>query len=129
MRSSLSGPQLLHVLGEPLRNGPTRPSRVRGQGTKMVNMGELFAHRRIGDIEMERVPLPEKNPDRELLRRHDLLFARQSLVAEGAGQASIFLGAAEPVTFESHLIRARVDSSKADPRFVFYFFESPLGRA
>jgi type I restriction enzyme S subunit len=27
----------------PSRNGLTRPSRVRGTGFKMINMGELFA--------------------------------------------------------------------------------------
>ena len=32
------------LLSEPLRNGLTRPKRVRGVGYKMVNMGELFAH-------------------------------------------------------------------------------------
>jgi type I restriction enzyme S subunit len=42
---------------EPLRNGLTRPRSVRGSGTKMVNMGEIFAHSRLGDIQMDRVPL------------------------------------------------------------------------
>jgi type I restriction enzyme, S subunit len=95
----------------------------------MVNMGELFANRRIGDIEMERVPLHERNPTKDLLEPYDLLFARQSIVSEGAGQASIFVGRREPTTFESHLIRARIDQSKADPFWMFYFFESPQGRS
>ena len=43
----------------PSRNGLNRPSRVRGAGFKMVNMGELFAHDRISNIEMERVQLNE----------------------------------------------------------------------
>lgn len=115
------------LLSIPLRNGLTRPKRVRGAGVPMVNMGELFSHRRIGSIEMERVPLDGKDSGRDLLDRYDLLFARQSIVAEGAGKASIFVGADEPVTFESHLIRARLDQRKADPRFIFYFFESPVG--
>lgn len=129
MRFDQGGTPLGQLLTEGLRNGLTRPSGVRGAGVKLVNMGELFAHRRIGGIEMERVALEEREPERDLLVRHDLLFARQSLVAEGAGRVSIFLGDDEPVTFESHLIRARVDPRKADPRFVFAFFESPHGRA
>ncbi len=40
----------------------------------------------------------------------------------------MFEGADEPITFESHLIRARIDPQKADPHWLFYFFESPLGR-
>lgn len=93
----------------------------------MVNMGELFANRRIGDIQMDRVPLSAAESS-FLLQDSDLLFARQSLVLSGAGQCSIFLGHDEPVTFESHLIRCRINRSKADPRFLFYLFSSPLGR-
>lgn len=62
----------------PLRNGLTKPKRVRGLGTYMVNMGELFGHRRIGNIEMERVPLTESEANKTLLQVGDLLFARQS---------------------------------------------------
>jgi type I restriction enzyme S subunit len=94
----------------------------------MVNMGELFANRRIHHTKMDRVPLgPEQTSF--LLEDGDLLFARQSLVLEGAGQASLFLGDSEPVTFESHIIRVRLDKLRADPAFFFYFFRSHLGRS
>jgi type I restriction enzyme S subunit len=112
----------------PLRNGLTRPKAVRGTGVKMVNMGEIFAYDRIPDIHMDRVPLSEKEAETYLLQAGDLLFARQSLVLSGAGKCSAFLGASEPVTFESHLIRARLDSKLADPMFYYYFFTSPIGR-
>ena len=112
----------------PLRNGLTRPRAVRGSGVKMVNMGELFAYSRIGDIPMERVPLSEVEAEKYLLKKGDLLFARQSLVYSGAGKCSIFLGASEPITYEGHLIRARLNPAIADPAFYFYFFNSRLGR-
>ena len=111
----------------PLRNGLTRPKAVRGEGVRMVNMGEIFAHTRIGNIEMDRVLLSEKETS-YLLEAGDLLFARQSLVLSGAGKCSLFLGAKEPVTFESHLIRSRLRSDTADSAFYFYFFSSPRGR-
>ena len=44
----------------PSSNGVSRPSAVRGQGYKMINMGELFANDIISDITMERVQLSEK---------------------------------------------------------------------
>jgi type I restriction enzyme S subunit len=94
----------------------------------MVNMGEIFTHDRIQNIRMDRVPLDGKEREMSLLERGDLLFARQSLVLEGAGKCSVFLGDKEPVTFESHLIRARLDPAIADPLFFFYFFRSPVGR-
>lgn len=116
-----------NLFTEPTKNGLTRPKRVRGSGVYMVNMGELFAHRRIGPIEMDRVPLSLAESS-FLLQPDDLLFARQSLVLSGAGQCSIFLGHDEPVTFESHLIRCRINKAKADPRFLFYLFGSSVGR-
>ena len=109
----------------PSRNGLMRPSRVRGAGTKMVNMGELFANARIGDIPMERVPMNERESEKFLLETGDLLFARQSLVLEGAGQCSYISLVAEPTTFESHLIRVRLDRTRAIPLYFHYYFRSP----
>lgn len=106
------------------RNGLTKPSRVRGSGYKMINMGELFANDRIYDISMELVPLKgsEKICKVEPL---DLLFARQSLVLEGAGKCSIVMETSELTVFESHLIRVRLDKQKANPLFYYYYFRSP----
>lgn len=109
----------------PSRNGITRPSKVRGAGFRMINMGELFANDRIGDIEMELVQLNEKELDTMLVNPGDLLFARQSLVLSGAGKCSIVVDAKEPTTFESHLIRVRLKAGVTDPRFYHYYFKSP----
>jgi type I restriction enzyme S subunit len=117
------------LFAEPTRNGLTRPKAVRGSGIKMVNMGELFAYPRLRNAPMDRVPLSEAETERFLLSEGDLLFARQSLVLEGAGKCSIFLQDDEPVTFESHVTRVRLDSRKADPQFYFYYLQSPHGRA
>lgn len=109
----------------PLRNGLTRPSRVRGTGFKMINMGELFAHDKIQDIEMELVPMNEKELESMLVEPGDLLFARQSLVLSGAGKCSIVMNAIKPTTFESHIMRVRVRRDKANPHFYYYYFRSP----
>jgi len=95
----------------------------------MVNMGELFAHRRIGDVPMELVPMSEKEKAKYMLRNGDLLFARQSLKLEGAGQCSIVVGESDTRTFEGHLIRCRLAPQKVLPNFYFYLFESPQGKA
>lgn len=90
--------------------------------------GRLFAHPRIRDVEMDRVPLDEVEASRFLLEPGDLLFARQSLVLEGAGKCSIFLGDHEPVTFESHVTRVRLNNEVADPAFYYYYLQSFEGR-
>ena len=95
----------------------------------MVNMGELFTYPRLCNVPMERVPLNQPETERFLLEEGDLLFARQSLVLEGAGRCSIFLGDDEPVTFESHLTRVRLDQARAYPPYYFYYFQSHHGRS
>ena len=76
------------LFAEPLRNGLNRPSAVRGEGVKMVNMGEIFAVDRIDEtVDMERVPLDGAEAERFRLEPDDLLFARQSIVASGAGKS------------------------------------------
>jgi type I restriction enzyme S subunit len=117
------------LFAEGTRNGLTRPKAVRGAGVKMVNMGELFAYPRLRNAPMDRVPLSEEEAERVLLKPGDLLFARQSLVLEGAGKCSIFLNDDEPMTFESHVTRVRLDPREADPRFYFYYLQSHHGRA
>ena len=109
----------------PSKNGLTRPSKVRGTGIRMVNMGELFAHDRIGPIDMERVPVSDREVETMLLEEGDLLFARQSLVLAGAGKCSIVAKIEEPTTFESHIIRVRLDKRRANPAFYHQYFKSP----
>lgn len=111
----------------PSKNGLTRPARVRGSGYRMINMGELFANDRIGDIDMELVPMNDRELSSMLVKSGDLLFARQSLVLAGAGKCSIISEVTEPTTFESHIIRVRLKSEVADPRF-YYYFKSPTCR-
>ena len=95
----------------------------------MVNMGELFAYPRLRNVPMDRVPLNRAEAQRFILNEGDLLFARQSLVLEGAGKCSIFLNDDEPVTFESHVTRVRLDARQANPRFYYYYLQSHHGRA
>lgn len=116
------------LLLEPLRNGLTKPKAVRGDGVKMIGMGEIFANSRIGAISMSRAPVTEKELSNNCIKKGDILFARQSLALEGAGKCSIVIDVTEETVFESHLIRARIDSSKANPYFVYYYFNSYIGK-
>ena len=110
------------------KNGLTRPRRVRGTGYKMVNMGEIFAYDRIRNPVMDLVPMNESEKMKYSLKPGDLLFARQSLVAAGAGKCSIVLETPEITTFESHLIRIQLDPKKAVSLFYYYYFSSPAGK-
>jgi type I restriction enzyme S subunit len=115
------------VLLEKTRNGLYKSKTFHGRGTKMINMGELFAYSRIGDLDMELVELTDSEKDRFLVRNGDLLFARRSLVAAGAGKCSLVFGDYKR-TFESSIIRARPDPKKANSEYLFYFFSSNVGK-
>ena len=113
----------------PSRNGLTKPKRVRGEGYKFINMGEIFKYQRMLNVPCERVPANDKELSTSVLEPGDLLFARQSLVLSGAGKCSVFLGDDEIVVFESHLIRVRPILSLVNPEYLFYYFNSPVGRS
>jgi len=115
------------VISGGTRNGIYKPKEFHGRGAKMVNMGELFAYPRLTDVEMRRVELTSDEVNKTALESGDLLFARRSLVAEGAGKCSIVLKVNEPTSFESSIIRARPDRSQADSHYLYYMFSSAVG--
>ncbi len=113
---------------EPVRNGIYKPKEFHGSGVPIVNMGELFAYPRLKSVEMNRVQLTENEKEKSLLRNNDLIFARRSLTAEGAGKCSLVYDLKEETTFESSIIRARPDPSLANSEFLFYYFNSAQGK-
>ena len=109
------------------RNGIYKPKEFHGSGDKIVNMGELFAHPRLFAVPMKRVELSEEERKRFSLQVGDLLFARRSVVAEGAGKCSVVCEVNEPTTFESSIIRARPNPNIANSMYLYYLFCSPFG--
>ncbi|MEZ4704701.1 MAG: restriction endonuclease subunit S [Bdellovibrionota bacterium] len=106
------------------RNGIYKSKEFHGRGAKIVNMGELFGNSRLGDIPMKRVELTNDELTKSSLKKGDLLFARRSLTAEGAGKCSIIRNVGEPTVFESSIIRARPNIQKVVPEFLYYVFQS-----
>jgi len=117
------------LFAEPSRNGVYKSKEHHGSGVKVINMGELFAHDRIGSQDMARLQLTEQELAQAAVRNGDLLFGRRSLVEEGAGRCALAWGLEEPTVFESSIIRVRLDQGVACPAFYYYYFRSPTGRA
>ena len=128
MTFNINQVQLKDLLLEPIRNGLTKPKAIRGRGVPMIAMGEIFENNRIFSFPMERVPVTDKELSSSSIYEGDLLFARQSLVLEGAGKCCIVKEVNEPTVFESHLIRVRLDNSKALPDYIYYYFNSYQGK-
>jgi type I restriction enzyme, S subunit len=112
---------------EPSKNGLSRSSSNGQQGVKIVNMGELFRYPRMRNPEMRRVTTTERENINFGLKEGDLLFARRSLVAEGAGKCIIVLEVENPTVLESSIIRVRLDKKICSPLFYYYFFSSEIG--
>ena len=92
-------------------------------------MGELFDYNFISIQEMKRGELNLKEIEKYLVNDGDLLFARRSLVLEGSGKCSLVINPSEDTTFESSIIRARLNKEEVYPRFYYYLFRSPFGWA
>lgn len=117
------------LFSEPSRNGVYKSRDHHGSGVKVINMGELFAHDRIGCQEMARLQMTDQELLKAAVVDGDLLFGRRSLVEEGAGRCALAWGIDEPTVFESSIIRVRLNREVATPAFYFYYFRSPVGRA
>ena len=116
------------VFAVPSRNGVYKSKEHHGAGVPIVNMGELFAYSRIGDQPVSLIEMSDAEMEKSGLIHGDLLFGRRSLVEEGAGKCSMVYFPAGPLTFESSIIRVRLEGAVADPEFFFNYFRSPVGR-
>ena len=114
---------------EPSRNGIYKTADFHGRGTRIVNMGEMFGFDFILDQHMNRVAVTPREMSSSGLQDGDLLFGRRSIVPAGAGKCSLIVSPHEPLTFESSIIRVRLNNAEAHPPFFYYFFSSPAGRS
>ena len=113
---------------EGTRNGVYKGKEFHGRGQKIINMGELFGNPRLFDIPMKRVELDAKEQKKFLVQPGDLLFARRSLVAEGAGKCCLIKEVGDETCFESSIIKAVPRKDIADSEYIFYLFTSKIGR-
>lgn len=113
---------------EPSRNGIYKKAEFQGKGIRIVNMGEMFGYEFISNQEMNLVELTRKEIISHTLKDGDLLFGRRSVVPSGAGKCSLVVNLKESVTFESSIIRVRLNQHKVHPLFYYYYFASPTGR-
>lgn len=117
-----------NLYAAPSRNGVYKSKEFHGSGYKIVNMGELFGFDFIGNQDMQRLQLTDRELEKNALEDGDLLFGRRSLVEAGAGKCSLVVKPNDTLTFESSIIRVRLDKEEVEPRFYFYYFASPQGR-
>lgn len=121
--------QLGQILAESTRSGLYKPSSFHGRGPLMVQMGGLFNGEAVDFSSATQIQVSSSELGIFGLNIGDLLFARRSLVFEGAGLCVIVRHLPGPSTFESSIIRARVRETVALPEFVCQFLRGKASSA
>ncbi len=112
----------------PSQNGLSKTKADRAGSVPMVNMGQMFQGEVIPEGGYERVALTDKERSAYVLRQGDLLFARRSIVFEGAGAACLVPALSEDHTFESSVIRVSPDQGRVRAEYLLHYFRSRNGR-
>lgn len=120
---------LRHFLTVPLSNGLFKKREHWGDGTKIVNVFDVYAK---GDVvneaTLERVACDDSELEKYSIKHGDFVFVRSSLKLEGIGKSASAINPVEPLVFECHLVRGRPDARKVDPKYLCYFLNSDYSR-
>lgn len=103
---------LSEFYSESSRNGLYKPAQFHGRGPKMAQMGSIFANIEVNLKDAGRVAVSKSEYARFSLKDGDLLFGRRSIVLEGTGKSAIVRNLDEDATFESSIVRVRLDSER-----------------
>ena len=96
------------------------------RGTPVLRIGNIKG-RALDLSDLKHIELPQSTRESLLLRKGDIVIIRTSGSRDLVGTCAVFHGT-EDFVFASYLIRLRVTAEKAEPEFVSWFINSPLGR-
>jgi type I restriction enzyme S subunit len=99
-----------------------------GRGVPIVNVSDLFRSLAVDLTKTERVDVSEAEIIRYGIAPGDLFFCRSSVKREGIGWCCYVNKVSEPAVFECHVMRVRLDSNKANPQYVAYYWSHPSVR-
>jgi len=119
---------LKELCSDPFANGVSLTKEELGEGTKLVNVVDLYEHHTIDVSTLGRVKATERQIKVSRLQKGDIIFVRSSVKREGTAMCAYFPGDNEPVVFGCFNIRFRSDPSKTDPIFLALFLRSEEGR-
>jgi type I restriction enzyme S subunit len=108
-----------------IQYGTSAKANTAGRGTAVIRMNNLVD----GQLDLRKLKhleLPECEVERLKLLDGDILFNRTNS-KELVGKCAVFHEPGEYV-FASYLIRVRVNPNQADPDFIVFALNSPIGR-
>ena len=116
------------LIREDIKNGAFIKRTQFGSGTPLLNVADTYKDLSVDISQLERVMCLPNDLEMYALHLNDLVFVRSSLKREGVGHCCIVEIINEPSIFDCHLMRVRVQEDKAIPKFLAYFFISPIGK-
>lgn len=121
--------RLRFLLCERFANGLFKKAEFWGDGTRIVNVTDLYIHNDL--VDEARLGRLECNADelQAYAANHgDFFVVRSSLKLEGIGKSAALLNPTEPTVFECHIVRGRPNLDEVHPRFLNLFMNSTYAR-
>jgi type I restriction enzyme S subunit len=120
--------KLISLSNESLSNGVFNDPKKVGSGYKLINVSDMYIETTIDENRLSLLELSPSEFAGNQVLNGDIFFTRSSLVKSGIAVSNIYLGSSSDVTYEGHLIRFRVNTSKVVPLFAHYLFKTALIR-
>ena len=118
-------------LGELIADGPQnglyKPQTLYGTGTPIIRIDDYDNEGGVVTNARNRVSLTDDEVEKYRVRTGDLLINRVNSLSH-LGKVALIGDLAEPVVFESNMMRFSVDNQQVDPEFVFRCLASPRTR-
>lgn len=106
-------------------NGLFKTQDAFGDGTRLINVYDAYrGDFNVDEQSLERVATTAAELRLYRVRCGDIFFVRSSLKLEGVGRAVCCLNQTEDLVFECHLVRARPNLRRVDPRFLILYLNS-----
>ena len=113
------------VLSRPIHNGIFKKKDQFGAGAPLINVGDVYGdHFRVEPASLERVQASADELRRFQVQPGDIFFVRSSLKLEGTGRSAIAPDCSSDTVFECHLVQARPDSGRINPRYLVFQLNS-----
>lgn len=120
-------PAMLGEVTHSFRYGTSQHCTEKPEGYPVLRIPNVVGGR-VDVTDLKYAPLDAKEADRLRLERGDLLFVRTNGQRHLIGRCAVYEDELEEALYASYLIRARLDLTRAVPRFIEGYVNSARGR-
>ena len=119
--------RLKTILKSGLQNGVFKKKEEYGNGTLLVNVGDIYAPNYvINPVKLERVNITETEKESFHVTSGDIFFVRSSLKLEGTGKSALIKEVSEPIVFECHVVKCHPKDIMYPDYLILYLNSIPV---